>query len=168
MLPDSPTTCLSHSPPADIAAERRTGRRDRRAVKRGDRRQRRVVAVTGGAGYIGSVLVRRLPDFDRQPRAGSFRRWLRTITVNCLRDYWGREKGRPKATGDSDARELLAQLADPDSGLSKEWDQEHDQHVTRKLLEMIRPAQDARIDLLMSGMMVRHRLRTAIFTILVD
>ena len=27
-------------------------------------------------------------------------------------------------------------MADSDSGLSRLWDQEHDQHVTRKLLEM--------------------------------
>ena len=36
-------------------------------------------------------------------------------------------------------RDLLEQLADPDSGLSKAWEHEHDQHVTRKLLDLIRP-----------------------------
>ncbi len=86
-----------------------------------------------------TVLVRRLPDFERQPRPGAFRRWLRTITVNCLRDHWRRQKGRPRATGASDFQDLLEQLADPDSGLSRQWEQEHDQHVTRRLLEMIRP-----------------------------
>lgn len=86
-----------------------------------------------------AVLVRRLPDFERQPRPGAFRRWLRTITVNCLRDYWRANKGRPRATGSSDVQEALQQLADPDSGLSKQWEQEHDQHVAKRLLEMIRP-----------------------------
>ena len=50
---DYPTIRLSDYPIVDITAERRIGRRDRRGEKRGDRRQRRVVAVTGGAGYIG-------------------------------------------------------------------------------------------------------------------
>jgi RNA polymerase sigma-70 factor (ECF subfamily) len=86
-----------------------------------------------------TVLVRRLPDFERQPRPGAFRRWLRTITVNCLRDHWRASKVRPRATGDSDFRETLEQLEDPDSGLSRQWEQEHDQHVARQLLEQIRP-----------------------------
>jgi RNA polymerase sigma-70 factor (ECF subfamily) len=48
------------------------------------------------------VLVRKLPDFRREPRTGAFRRWLRTITTNVLRDYFKRQAGRPTATGDSD------------------------------------------------------------------
>lgn len=86
-----------------------------------------------------AVLVRRLPEFERQPRAGAFRRWLRSITVNCLRDFWRREKFRPRASGTSDFQEVLAQLADPESGLSRQWDLDHDQYVTQKLLELIRP-----------------------------
>jgi RNA polymerase sigma-70 factor, ECF subfamily len=86
-----------------------------------------------------TVVVRRLPDFRRQPRTGAFRRWLRTITVNCLRDHWRARRGRPVATGDSDFLQVLDQLADPDSGLSRLWDEEHDRHVTHRLLELIRP-----------------------------
>jgi RNA polymerase sigma-70 factor (ECF subfamily) len=86
-----------------------------------------------------AVVVRRLPDFRRQPRAGAFRRWLRTITVNCLRDFWRAHRGRPLAAGGSDFVQMLDALADPASGLSREWDREHDRHVTARLLEMIRP-----------------------------
>jgi RNA polymerase sigma-70 factor (ECF subfamily) len=85
-----------------------------------------------------AVLVRRLPDFQRQPRAGAFRRWLRTITVNCLRDFWRAGRARPRASGSSDIQEMLDQLADPDSGLSRQWELDHDRHVTQRLLEMIK------------------------------
>src|SRR5687768_11246559 len=54
-----------------------------------------------------TVLVRRLPDFERQPRPGAFRRWLRTITVNCLRDHWRANRARPRATGASEFQERL-------------------------------------------------------------
>jgi len=86
-----------------------------------------------------AVVVRRIPEFHREPRAGAFRRWLRTITVNCLRDFWRSQRHRPVATGDTEFQKMLDELADPESGLSRLWDQEHDQHVTQRLLEMIRP-----------------------------
>ncbi len=85
-----------------------------------------------------SVVVRRLPEFEHNGRTGAFRTWLRTITVNCLRDHWRSGKRRPHATGDSDFQQLLAQLEDPTSGLSRIWDQEYDRFVTRQLLETLR------------------------------
>src|SRR5262249_57169857 len=60
-----------------------------------------------------TIVVRKVPEFRREPRAGAFRRWLRTITVNCLRDYWRARGRRPVATGDSDVGRMLDQLADP-------------------------------------------------------
>jgi nucleoside-diphosphate-sugar epimerase len=51
-----------------LVSERRVGRRNRRGEPRSDRRRQRVVAITGGGGYIGSVLVRRLLDRGHQVR----------------------------------------------------------------------------------------------------
>lgn len=84
------------------------------------------------------VVVRRMPEFHRQPRAGSFRAWLRTITANCLRDFWRARRIRPRATGDSDFQEMLEQLQDPNTGLSHQWDKEHDRFVTQRLLQTLR------------------------------
>lgn len=86
-----------------------------------------------------AVVVRRVRDFRRE-RTGSFRAWLRQITVNVLRDFWKARHVRPTSTGGSDFLQVLDQLEDPASGLSKLWDQEHDQHVTRRLLDLIRPS----------------------------
>jgi RNA polymerase sigma-70 factor (ECF subfamily) len=34
---------------------------------------------------------------------------------------------------------MLDQLEDPNSALSKQWDLQHDQHVARRLMELIQP-----------------------------
>jgi RNA polymerase sigma-70 factor (ECF subfamily) len=85
-----------------------------------------------------AVVVRRLPDFEHNQRVGAFRTWLRTITVNVVRDHWRSRKHRPAAAGGTDLHEFLNQLADPDSGLSHLWNQEHDRHVTHRLLQMLK------------------------------
>lgn len=83
-----------------------------------------------------AVLVRKLPEFDRQ-RVGSFRHWLRLVSVNCLKRFWKAGRRRPTATGDSRVAELVAQLEDPDSGLSRLWDEQYDRYVLRRLLQGI-------------------------------
>jgi RNA polymerase sigma-70 factor (ECF subfamily) len=85
------------------------------------------------------VLVRELPRFRHDLRRGAFRRWLRTITVNRLRTFWRERRSRPRATGDSDFLSVLDQLEDPHSSLSRFWEQEHDRHVVRRLLELLEP-----------------------------
>jgi RNA polymerase sigma-70 factor (ECF subfamily) len=85
------------------------------------------------------VLVRELPNCRHDPRPGAFRRWLRNVTVNRLRVFWRSRRARPLTTGGSDFGHVLDQLEDPDSSLSQLWDQEHDRHMARRLLELIEP-----------------------------
>jgi RNA polymerase sigma-70 factor (ECF subfamily) len=85
-----------------------------------------------------AIVVRKMPEFRQQPQIGAFRRWLRNITVNCLRDFWRAQKYRPRASGADEFAHMLDQLADGDSSMSKLWDREHDDHVARHLLEMVR------------------------------
>jgi len=91
-----------------------------------------------------AIVVRKLPEFRRKPQIGSFRRWLRNITVNCMRDFWRAQRFRPRGTTEEGFGNILDQLEDPESALSKFWDKEHDDHVTRRLLEMIRPRFEAK------------------------
>src|SRR5437879_712678 len=81
------------------------------------------------------VLVQELPSFVRQ-RDGSFRAWLRQITVNRIRAFW---KGRRLHALGQEADQLLAQLVDSTSDLARQWDREHDEHVVRKLLAIVQP-----------------------------
>jgi RNA polymerase sigma-70 factor (ECF subfamily) len=78
------------------------------------------------------VVVKEVAGFDRG-RPGAFRAWLRTILGNRVRDYFRRQAGRPVAVGDG-----LADLADPDSPLSKLWDREHDEHVAARVMNRVR------------------------------
>jgi RNA polymerase sigma-70 factor (ECF subfamily) len=80
------------------------------------------------------TLVRELPHFCHDLRPGAFRRWLRTVVVNRLRAFW---RARPR--GGSLDEALLDRLADPSSDLARQWDEEHDRHVARRLLALLEP-----------------------------
>jgi RNA polymerase sigma-70 factor (ECF subfamily) len=84
-----------------------------------------------------AVLVRELPSFRHDSRRGAFRRWLRHVILNRLRTYW--RKQQPQGRGGVELDAVLGQLEDPESNLSRLWDQEHNEHVVRRLLELIEP-----------------------------
>jgi RNA polymerase sigma-70 factor (ECF subfamily) len=85
------------------------------------------------------TVAREAPQFQHSGRPGAFRHWLRTILANRLREFWRARRLRPAATGDCDFAGILDQLEDPNSGISRLWDQEHDQHIVRRLLAMMEP-----------------------------
>jgi len=84
-----------------------------------------------------AILLREIPRFDRR-REGSFRAWLRQVSVNQVRT-WRRQKMRRPAVGLDPAEGFLDRLADPSGDLAIEWDREHDRYVTQKLLAAVRP-----------------------------
>lgn len=84
-----------------------------------------------------AVLVRELPAFQRG-RDGSFRAWLRQVTVNRLRG-WRRSLRRRPLVGLDPADDFLARLEDPAGDLAREWDREYDRHVFERLLAAVRP-----------------------------
>ncbi len=82
------------------------------------------------------VLFRELPSFERR-RDGSFRAWLRQITVNRMHAFCKTRRKEPLAMGGPQTEQLLAELADPTSDLARQWDQDHDKHVFGKLLAVV-------------------------------
>jgi RNA polymerase sigma-70 factor (ECF subfamily) len=78
------------------------------------------------------ILVRQLADFEHSGRPGAFRAWLRGIVVNLLREFW---RARPGP----EAGSALEQLSDPNAGLSRLWDEQHDRHVLHALMDLVRP-----------------------------
>jgi RNA polymerase sigma-70 factor (ECF subfamily) len=81
------------------------------------------------------TVVREVPRFDRQ-RLGSFRAWLRQVTVNKVRNYRKLRRRRP-SPGLGGAEGFLDRLSDPHGDLASEWDHDHDKHVLEKLLTLV-------------------------------
>ena len=86
------------------------------------------------------VIVRGISGFERQ-REGSFRAWVRGITVNVVRNYRRRySEGLLSWVNPFDA--FLDGLGEPNSELAREWDLDHDRHVFQKLQAIVQPAFD--------------------------
>jgi RNA polymerase sigma-70 factor, ECF subfamily len=81
------------------------------------------------------VVFREIPRFERQ-REGSFRAWLRKVTVNKVLNYRRQRHLRP-AVGLDPADGFLERLSDPNGDLAREWDRDHDKHVVEKLLAVV-------------------------------
>lgn len=83
------------------------------------------------------VVLREVGRFERR-RDGSFRKWLRFVAVNRVREHRRAAARRPHPA-DAATDGFLAQLADPASDLSAAWDRDHDKHVFDRLLDAVRP-----------------------------
>ncbi len=82
-------------------------------------------------------VVTHLPTFQHSEQRGAFRTWLRTIVCRRTVDYWRAIDTRTRGTGGSGATVALEQIADPDSELNRQWDEEHDQYVIHCLLDLV-------------------------------
>ena len=80
-----------------------------------------------------------IESFNHNGRAGAFRAWVKGILVNRLREFWRRRDRHAKTAGGSDMNQRLAELDDPASQITVIWNQDHDQHVLRELLAIVRP-----------------------------
>ncbi|MFL5340808.1 MAG: RNA polymerase sigma factor [Gemmataceae bacterium] len=83
------------------------------------------------------TVVKHLPGFQHSGHRGAFRAWLRTIVCSRAADYWRATDAGTQASGGSGATAALQQIADPDSELNRQWDQEHDRYVLHCLLDLV-------------------------------
>ncbi|MEM6980793.1 MAG: sigma-70 family RNA polymerase sigma factor, partial [Planctomycetota bacterium] len=83
-----------------------------------------------------AVLVKQIGSFEHNGRVGAFRNWLRTTTVNVARNLL-RKRNLPIGGGGSEFQASLAQLEDPESKLSKQFDIGHSRFVIAHLLGRI-------------------------------
>ena len=84
-----------------------------------------------------AVVIKELGRFEHAGRPGAFRAWLRTILINQVRHFLRGQRHRLALGSPQPGSDWLEQLADPHSGLSQQWDQEHDQQLARRFLAII-------------------------------
>ena len=76
------------------------------------------------------VVVRRVSDFEHA-HPGAFRGWLRTILANHLRSYYRRSFPRQ-------CEFPLESLADPEDPMALLLDREHEEHIARQLMKIVK------------------------------
>src|SRR5262245_19167695 len=82
-------------------------------------------------------VVKHLPGFQHSGHRGAFRAWLRTVVCSRTTDYWRALDPATQAQGGSGVAAALQQIADPDSDLNRQWDEEHDRYVLDCLLDLV-------------------------------
>jgi RNA polymerase sigma-70 factor (ECF subfamily) len=86
-----------------------------------------------------AVVVREMPAFQHNNQRGAFRCWLRTIALNRLKGFWRARQTGPQSAASEEAANILNQLPDPASDPDQRWEQEHDQFIVRRALELLEP-----------------------------
>jgi hypothetical protein len=61
----------------------------------------------------------------------------RTIVLNRATDYWRATGARTQAGSGIDTTAALEQIADPESDLNPQWDEQHDHYVLWRLLSAL-------------------------------
>jgi RNA polymerase sigma-70 factor (ECF subfamily) len=82
-------------------------------------------------------VVKYLPSYEHSGNRGAFRSWLRTIVCSRTADYWRAIDAGTQAQGGSGTTAALQEIADPDSALNRQWDEQHDRYVLNCLLDLM-------------------------------
>jgi RNA polymerase sigma-70 factor (ECF subfamily) len=76
---------------------------------------------------------------EYDPKKGTFRGWLYTVTRNKIYNFLSSQRNRPRGSGDSDAQERLeAAPAREEDGPDVEWEKEYQRRLTARAMERVR------------------------------
>jgi len=80
------------------------------------------------------LLMNELPTFEYDPQRGTFRGWLKTLTINKCREIQRRRRSDIATGGENNAIDGVP----ANSALEAFWETEYRQHLVRKALEIMR------------------------------
>lgn len=76
---------------------------------------------------------------EYDPKKGTFRGWLYTVTRNKIYNFLSSQKNRPRGTGDADAQERLdATPAREEEGPDADWEKEYQRRLSARAMEIVK------------------------------
>lgn len=82
-------------------------------------------------------VARNANKMEYDPKRGTFRGWLYTVTRNKVYNFLNGQRHRPKASGDSSAQERLDSIPDRDEA-GNDWELEYQRQLSAKAMERVK------------------------------
>jgi RNA polymerase sigma-70 factor (ECF subfamily) len=73
---------------------------------------------------------------EYDPKRGTFRGWLYTVTRNKIYNFLNGQRNRPRGTGDSATRERLDAIADRADDRDDDWELEYQRRLSAKAMDL--------------------------------
>src|SRR5262249_18390070 len=86
-------------------------------------------------------VARNAPRMEYDPKRGTFRGWLYTVTRNKIYNFLSAQRNRPRGTGDADAQERLDATPareDEHEGPDAEWEKEYQRRLSARAMERVK------------------------------
>ncbi|MBX9584285.1 MAG: sigma-70 family RNA polymerase sigma factor [Gemmataceae bacterium] len=84
-------------------------------------------------------VARHADRLDYDPKKGTFRGWLYTVTRNKIYNFLSAQKNRPRGSGDADAHERLdATPARDEDGPDEEWEREYQRRLSARAMDRVK------------------------------
>jgi len=84
-------------------------------------------------------VARNADKMEYDPRRGTFRGWLYTVTRNKIYNFLSSQRNRPKGTGDTGAQERLDSIPDRVNDREDDWELEYQRQLSAKAMELVKP-----------------------------
>ena len=83
-------------------------------------------------------VARNAPRMEYDPKRGTFRGWLYTVTRNKVYNFLSGQRNRPRAVGDSGAQERLDSVPDREADRDDDWDVEYQRRLSAKAMDAVK------------------------------
>lgn len=83
-------------------------------------------------------VARNAKRMEYDPKRGTFRGWLYTVTRNKIYNFLNGQRNRPRGTGDSAAQERLDAVADRSTEREDDWEREYQRRLAAQAMELVK------------------------------